>query len=140
MAPSNFRSHLLAVFAKHHGQGVELSHWEFTRADESALFEFIHPSVNTRDHAFRLFNLPVKWDKPTSALVDHFGKRTPLTTVDALAAQASSCDSHLAEICAKYERQGAHPDAARKAAEIEARGAKVCWSYGHPHEGGPDEM
>lgn len=130
MQPSNWRSHLHRVLTKYSEGDVSMSHWELTRSDELGLFEFIHPSVNTRDASFRLFNLPVQWDKESSALVDKQGRRLALT----LAECAAEMEPTVAKLCVQFEREGAHPDAAKKAAEIAARGGKVGWSYGFPYE------
>ena len=129
MTPSNQRSFLLSVFSKHHAEGAELTHWEFTREQEAALFEFIHPSVNTRDENFTLFNLRVVWDKSENVLVDVQGNRHPITT-----AQMDSQEAGFAALRAKFEREGRHPEAAAKAAEMVAQGINIGWSNGSPHE------
>lgn len=67
------RSFLAGLLRKCLQEGREPQRWEFTRLDEALLFEFIHPSVNTREVSFRLFNLPVRWDAKDSALVDAEG-------------------------------------------------------------------
>lgn len=67
------RSFLASLLRKHLQEGKEPRHWQFTKLDEAFLFEFIHPSVNTRESSFRLFNLPVRWDARDSALVDADG-------------------------------------------------------------------
>ena len=90
MDPSSLRSHLLNCLQCAERTGSAASHWEFSRQDELRLFEFIHPSVNTRDAAFRLFNLDVKWDKPDSALVDRFGKRMAVRLDHASSSQGRS--------------------------------------------------
>lgn len=85
MNASNQRSWLLQLAQAQRKKGPQPTGWEFNRIDELELFEFIHPSVNTRDPAFRLFNLPVNWDVGGSALVDEFGKRTSLDLQSRLA-------------------------------------------------------
>jgi hypothetical protein len=59
--------------------------WEFSAHDGWLLFDFIHPSVNTRAPEFTLFNLPVKWDAGESALVDSTNGRTPISVERCLA-------------------------------------------------------
>ena len=75
MMPSDARSFLLKLTLSDSTQGIALDHWEFSPRDEKRLFEFIHPSVNTRAVDFRLFNLPITWNANTSALVDTDGRR-----------------------------------------------------------------
>lgn len=85
MTPSNARSFLLGLVHSRVEEKRHPSQWEFSLTDEVLLFTFIHPSVNTRDPAFRLFNLPVTWNTPESAIVDESGGKTIFSLTRCLA-------------------------------------------------------
>ncbi len=121
MTPSNARSFLLAMLVARRAKGVDLSHWEFSLLDEARLFDFIHPSVNTRGGSFTLFNLPVKWDAARSALAGDEGVRFPFE----LAPCFEIPEGANAELRVRFLRTGASPEAAAKAAEISVRGEQV---------------
>jgi hypothetical protein len=85
MNPSNARSFLLRLVHEEVEKHRSPVRWDLSAIDEILLFEFIHPSVNTRDPAFRLFNLPATWGHAESALVDQSGGRTLLSVGRCLA-------------------------------------------------------
>jgi len=130
MVMSNRREHLLRLMISLRESGSCLTRWEFSPVDELRLFEFIHPSVNTRDTAFRLFNLPVEWDVGESCLVDEFGKRMPL-----------SPDTSIPQ---NNDARVLYPDVApeqqRVAQAILDRGGKVAWQFGCAIEQGRNWM
>lgn len=79
---SKLRAFLHDALSYELGENRRMDHWAFTPQDEHKLFEFIHPSVNTRDDSFRLFNLSAEWDGPVTCLVDSFGKQIELNLAD----------------------------------------------------------